>query len=234
MWLHLPIVHFLSIFGCALNLSQLQEGEEEQMPEPPPAGVKQGVLPRLIATLVARRREVKKLMKDKSATGTQLQAWDIKQLALKLTANSMYGCLGFEGSRFYARPLAALTTFKGREILTQTKELAESLNLEVVYGDTDSVFVNSNVTELSEALKISNELKKAVNDRYKLLEIDLDGVFQRLLLLQKKKYAAIKVEDGTRTSVEVKGLDMKRREYCNLSKTVSQYVHALKVYVQAN
>jgi len=74
--------------------------------------------------------------------------------------------------------------------------------------------VNSNVTELAEALKISAEFKKAVNDRYKLLEIDLDGIFQRLLLLQKKKYAAIKVEDGTRTSTEIKGLDMKRREYC--------------------
>jgi DNA polymerase alpha subunit A len=91
-----------------------------------------------------------------------------------------------------------------------------------VYGDTDSVFVNSNVTDLAEALKTAHEFKKHVNDRYRLLEIDLDGVFQRLLLLQKKKYAAVKVEEGGKTRIEVKGLDMKRREYCLFSKTVSQ------------
>lgn len=111
--------------------------------------VPQGVLPRLIATLVSRRRQVKNLMKDKDVTHAKLlqvrfrcssqsgyltNCWtqyDIKQLALKLTANSMYGCLGFEYSRFFARPLAALTTSKGREILTHTRELAESMQLDV-------------------------------------------------------------------------------------------------------
>ncbi|KAF8202326.1 hypothetical protein BJ912DRAFT_944501 [Pholiota molesta] len=200
------------------------ENGDERIPEPPSSEIDQGILPRLIARLVNRRRAVKSLMKDRSATQAQLLQYDIKQQALKLTANSMYGCLGFEYSRFYARPLAALTTYKGREILTHTRELAESLNLDVVYGDTDSVFVNSNVTDLAEALRISASFKKAVNDRYKLLEIDLDGVFQRLLLLQKKKYAAIKVDDGTKTSTEIKGLDMKRREYSALSKQTSQYV----------
>lgn len=92
----------------------------------------------------------------------------------------------------------------------------------VVYGDTDSIFVNSNETEYEKAIAISFQLKRAVNDKYKLLEIDLDSVFERLLLLQKKKYAALKVEDKTRRVVEVKGLDMKRREYCQLSKDVSQ------------
>jgi DNA polymerase alpha subunit A len=66
-------------------------------------------------------------------------------------------------------------------------------------------------------------LKKAVNDQCKLLEIDLDSVFQRLLLLQ-KKYATVKVEDGFRSSMEVKGLNMKCRKYCSLSKAVLQYV----------
>ena len=84
------------------------------------------------------------------------------------------------------------------------------------------MFVNSNVTEFDKALEIAAQFKRQVNERYRLLEIDLDGVFQRLLLLQKKKYAAIKIEDGKSTSTEVKGLDMKRREYCDLSKNVSQ------------
>ncbi|TBU30600.1 DNA polymerase alpha catalytic subunit [Dichomitus squalens] len=222
--LYPSIIQEYNIDFTTVEPAEEDEGGEEKIPEPPNSQVDQGVLPRLIATLVNRRRAVKALMKDKKATPAQLLQWDIKQMALKLTANSMYGCLGFEYSRFYARPLAALTTFKGREILTHTRELAESMQLDVVYGDTDSVFVNSNVTDLAEALKISAEFKKAVNDRYKLLEIDLDGIFKRLLLLQKKKYAAVKVEDSTRTSTEVKGLDMKRREYCALSKTVSGYV----------
>ncbi|EIW68554.1 hypothetical protein TREMEDRAFT_31892 [Tremella mesenterica DSM 1558] len=201
-----------------------EEGEEDKIPDVPGGEIPQGVLPRIIATLVGRRKQVKALMKDKNATAAQLQQYDIRQQALKLTANSMYGCLGFQGSRFSSRPLAALTTYKGREILTHTRELAESLQLDVVYGDTDSVFVNSNVTSYPEALKIANDFKKLVNERYRLLEIDLDAVFERILLLNKKKYAAVKIDASGDKTTEVKGLDMKRREFAKISKDASAAV----------
>lgn len=184
-----------------------------------------GVLPRLIATLVDRRRQVKSLMKDKTATPEQLATWDIKQLALKLTANSMYGCLGYTKSRFYARPLAVLTTFKGREVLRSTKDLAESMQLQVIYGDTDSVMINANVDNVADALRVGREFKAAVNGSYKKLEIDIDNIFRRILLQAKKKYAAVNLveTDGKYVEkMEIKGLDMKRREYCPLSREISK------------
>lgn len=86
------------------------------------------------------------------------------------------------------------------------------------------MFVNSNVTTYAEALKIASELRILVNERYKLLEIDLDAVFERVLLLNKKKYAAVKVDDAGERTTEIKGLDMKRREYSKLSKDASAAV----------
>lgn len=205
---------------------RLQDEEEDAVPEVP-TDQDQGIFPRLIATLVSRRRQVKSLMKDKTATTEQLATWDIKQLALKLTANSMYGCLGYTKSRFYARPLAVLTTYKGREILRRTKELAESMSLQVIYGDTDSVMINANVETVTDAHKVGREFKKAVNEQYRLLEIDIDSVFRRILLQAKKKYAAVNLveKDGKFIEkMEIKGLDMRRREYCALSKEISKHL----------
>ncbi|UKZ78218.1 hypothetical protein TrVFT333_005953 [Trichoderma virens FT-333] len=212
---------------CFTTVDRTASAENEDAVPEVPVNQDQGILPRLIATLVSRRRQVKNLMKDKKATPEELATWDIKQLALKLTANSMYGCLGYTRSRFYARPLAILTTHKGREILRSTKDLAESKSLQVIYGDTDSVMINANVDNVADAFKVGNEFKKAVNEQYRLLEIDIDNVFRRILLQAKKKYAAINLieKDGKFIEkMEVKGLDMRRREYCALSKEVSKHL----------
>lgn len=103
-----------------------------------------GILPRQIKKLVENRRQVKKLLKQPDLSEELKMQYDIRQRALKLTANSMYGCLGAPNTRFYAPHLAALITQKGREILMNTKSMVEKMQYTVVYGDTDSIMVLTN------------------------------------------------------------------------------------------
>ncbi|XP_014669272.1 PREDICTED: DNA polymerase alpha catalytic subunit-like [Priapulus caudatus] len=202
---------------------------EEGLPdvEMPSNDLEDGVLPTEIRKLVESRRAVKALMKDKSTSAELMMQYDIRQKALKLTANSMYGCLGFSNSRFFAKHLAALTTGKGREILLHTKHLVQKYDLDVIYGDTDSIMINTNTTNLDEVFQIGNKVKTEVNRQYKKLELEVDGVFKSMLLLKKKKYAALVVDRSPAGEVtyskELKGLDIVRRDWCDLSKDVGNY-----------
>ena len=117
----------------------------------------------------------------------------------------------------------------GREALQRTVDLSkEQLGLDVIYGDTDSVMINTNLHDLAACKELANQVKKEVNKLYKSLELDLDGIFKSMLLLKKKKYAAVVINeasDGTITyEKELKGLDLVRRDWCPLSKDTGRYV----------
>ena len=78
--------------------------------------------------------------------------------------------------------------------------------MQVIYGDTDSIMINTNSTSLEEVMKVGGEVKRQVNKRYRMLEIEIDGIFKCMLLLKKKKYAAVKLErtrDGQTTEVSL-------------------------------
>ena len=176
----------------------------------------------MIKKLVDRRREVKNMIKTERNAARAKQL-DIRQMALKLTANSMYGCLGFAASRFYAKPLAELVTLQGREILQSTVDLAQgNLGRNVIYGDTDSIMINTESTNIAEVVDMAKQFKKLSDKRFKVLEIEMDGLYKSMLLLKKKKYAALMVKqlpDGSYTTViEQKGLDIVRRDWSPLAK----------------
>lgn len=227
--LYPSIIQEYNICFTTVSRNKVPEKESDSdnsdyIPDLPPSNCAAGILPTEIKKLVERRREVKKLLKDANLSEEKRMQYDIRQLGLKLTANSMYGCLGFSFSRFYAKPLAALVTSRGRDILLQTKELVEKMNLEVIYGDTDSIMINSNSLDYADVFKLGAKIKSEVNKMYKLLELEVDGVFRYMLLLKKKKYAAVTVEKSPVTgelvdTTELKGLDVVRRDWCSLASS---------------
>ncbi|CAE8699013.1 unnamed protein product, partial [Polarella glacialis] len=192
----------------------------------PDGTTEEGTLPQVLRRLVESRKTVKMAMKSERDP-KKLQMLEIRQKAIKLTANSMYGCLGFSNSRFYAKPLAALITAKGREALQTTIAVVQQeLQLDVVYGDTDSVFVNTKTANYDQAMQAAEQIKRSVNKRYKRLEIEIDAVFVRLMLLKKKKYACMKVIDWKTKKFEheFKGLDIVRRDWCALAKEMGEAI----------
>lgn len=199
---------------------------------------KNGILPKIVHNLILKRKEIKNQMKNAKDTVAQ-ETLDVKQKAVKLIANSIYGCLGYKSSRFYAKQMAALITNYGRNILASSSQKVTELGFEVIYGDTDSLMINSREKELGTAIKKGLEIKKVINQTYKskgILEIEVDGIFRRLLLLKKKKYAADKLTNLdeimknltdtsiAKFSVELKGLDIVRRDWSGLTKSSGEHL----------
>ncbi|CCI39482.1 unnamed protein product [Albugo candida] len=204
---------------------------EEDIPVLPSTSSRDGVLPSVIKRLLDSRKQVKQALASASRAGNKekAQSLDIRQKAIKLTANSMYGCLGFRYSRYYAKAIAALITSTGRQTLQRAKEVAElECGYDVIYGDTDSIMVDSRSDQLHDAKRIGRDIQTQCNKHFKLLELEVDSIFKTILLLNKKKYAALVVKETTDTSngiavryeKEVKGLDLVRRDWCVISKGV--------------
>jgi DNA polymerase alpha subunit A len=229
--LYPSIIQEYNLCFTTLDWAGLAGTEDNVLPDLPDTEADRGVLPRVIQSLVERRRTVKKLLKSET-NAVRKEELDIRQKALKLTANSMYGCLGFSNSRFFAQPIAALITSMGREILQRTVDIAQQkVGLDVIYGDTDSIMINTRINDendLPKVKELGERVKKEVNRLYRTLELEIDGIFRSMLLLKKKKYAAKTVEEGPNGEVkygqELKGLDLVRRDWCIQSKDTGRYV----------
>lgn len=193
-------------------------------------------LPKILRNLVKRRRIVKELIKNTKCP-IEKASLEIRQQALKLTANSIYGCLGFTGSRFCNFEMAAFITAKGREILAETKVLAESLNMKVIYGDTDSIMIHTkfpgSLIYYDQAIESAKSLVKKINSKFQNIEIELEKAFKKLLLYTKKKYAAL-IFDKNTSYIETKGIDLVRRDFCPASSELSRLVLNILLNDQEN
>ena len=109
----------------------------------------------------------------------------------------MYGCLGFTQSRFYAKPIAALVTAMGRETLQRTVDVAQSqLSLDVIYGDTDSIMINTGIPSRDEFEGEQRDSKARLEqDKEKIREVKAKGNLVKNAV--NKLYKSLEVRSGS-------------------------------------
>jgi len=120
-------------------------------------GIKKGIIPKILVSLMKERDKVKAQMKA-AKTELERRNLDAKQYALKVMANAFYGYTGYLRARLYVLDIANSITSCGRFIINKTKEVAEQIpECEVVYGDTDSIMVKTKTKDLDDAFLVGKK-----------------------------------------------------------------------------
>ncbi|MGI9451573.1 MAG: DNA polymerase II, partial [Geminicoccaceae bacterium] len=186
----------------------------------------EAILPDLVAELWAVRDRAKA---DGHAALSQ---------AVKILMNSLYGVLGATGCRFFDVRLTSSITRRGHEIIQRSQGVVEELGHQVIYGDTDSLFIlPSYQNDEAEIRALGVSLAKALNDwwrrhlaaEYRLdsyLEVEFETHYLRFLMPtirgaetgSKKRYAGlVRTADGGMDLV-FKGLESVRTDWTPLAR----------------
>ena len=235
-----------------------KEGDTRKVPEKVKRGLRicryaqaeKGTLPLIVEGLLAARKAKRK---EAAAEDDPFKKalLDAEQLAYKLTANSLYGQLGSSTFKIRLQHLAASVTAYGRKQILFAKEAIETFYgpaanradcaAEIVYGDTDSLFVDFKVTDPvtgapldgEEAIKatmhLTEEAGKMVTTCLKAPhDFEYDKTFSPFIIFSKKRYVGNKYEESsTEYSQNSMGIATKRRDYAGIVKVI--YGGALRI-----
>jgi DNA polymerase I len=188
--------------------------------------VYEGFFPKLIRELVTTRQAAKRAMK--TASDEEKRVLDAKQHALKILANSFYGYAGYVRARLFVNDVANSITGYGRDNIQKTREhIEKNFNVDVIYGDTDSLFIDSNIIDdINKAKELGETISKSASQGE--LFFDFEKLYKSFLILTKKRYAGWKfvpTADGWKDSIDMKGIETVRRDWCQLvSETMNSTI----------
>ena len=198
------------------------------------------ILPLLIEELWAKRDEAKA---QNNAALSQ---------AIKIIMNSLYGVLGSSSCRFHNHRLASSITRRGHEIIQLSQKFIEDEGLQVIYGDTDSLFVlldeNSSPEE---ANGVGDNLQSSLNtywqqrlhDHFKLpshLEVEFETLYTRFIMPtvrgaqsgtlenagSKKRYAGRIINSKGMPELVFKGLEAVRTDWTLMAREFQRELYA--------
>ena len=182
------------------------------------------LLPAILLELKQFRKQAKRDMAN--ATGFMKEVYNGKQLAYKISMNSVYGFTGAGKGILPCVPIASTTTCKGRSMIEETKNYVEANfpGAKVRYGDTDSVMVEFDVGDRKgeDAIAYSWEVGERAAEECSALfkkpnNLELEKVYWPYFLYSKKRYAAKLWTKGKDDKmhmdyIDIKGLQVVRRD----------------------
>ncbi|HLD04996.1 MAG TPA: DNA polymerase II [Candidatus Nanoarchaeia archaeon] len=183
-----------------------------------------GILPLMIERL-GKQRDLAKKEKN-----------EVASYAIKTLMNSFWGVLASPMCRFYSFTMANGITHFGQYVIKLTAKKITEMGYEVIYSDTDSVFINSKASSVEEAEKVGNQVQGKIDaffeehvkkeyQRKSCLDLQFEKVYIRFLMPKvrsgeegsKKRYAGLLMKDG-KEEVKFVGLEAVRRDWTDLAK----------------
>ncbi|OBZ82248.1 DNA polymerase delta catalytic subunit [Choanephora cucurbitarum] len=191
---------------------------------------RKGVLPEILSDLLAARKRAKNDLK-KETDPFKRAVLDGRQLALKISANSVYGFTGATVGKLPCLQISSSVTAYGRAMIFKTKETVESHftikngykhDAKVIYGDTDSVMIKFGVDNLKEAMALGREGAALVTKEFlRPINLDFEKVYFPYLLINKKRYAGLYwTREDKYDKLDAKGIETVRRDNCRLVQNV--------------
>jgi DNA polymerase elongation subunit (family B) len=194
-----------------------------------------GVLPLTLDILLKKRKEFKEKMEDSTNYDeSQRSVFNGLQLAYKVVANSVYGQCGSRTSPIRKLCVAASTTAAGRKALGIAKRVVETeFGAQVIYGDTDSIFVQFPTKDLAESIQLGLAAGKRITSQCrKPYKIAYEKTFYPFILFCRKRYVGMMYEEDANAKPKRKsmGIVLKRRDNAPIVKDV--FGGALDVLMQ--
>ncbi|MCS7120457.1 MAG: DNA polymerase domain-containing protein [Nitrososphaerota archaeon] len=172
-----------------------------------------GLYKRVLSGLISVRENVKRKLKDLSPESPEYRLLSAREKAVKVITNAAYGYAGWIGARWFIKPVAEATTAWGRETIATSIKIAEELGLNVIYSDTDSIFVMNDPEKVDRLCRIIRETTG--------LEIKPDKFYTRIFFTEAKKRYCGLLEDG---SLDIVGLEVVRGDWANVAKDTQENV----------
>lgn len=173
----------------------------------------EGFYPIVLKKLIENRKSAKRQLTQLQKGTIAYRLLKARERATKIITNAVYGYAGWAGARWYFREVAESAAALGRKTITESVAIAKTIGLKVLYGDTDSLFLENDENRVK---KFLGEIETRLG-----LDISISQLYNRILFTEsKKKYAGLKPGG----ELDIVGMEAIRGDWSGLAKEVQNQV----------